>query len=333
VRRGIGQTATGVVALVLILGVVGLPFLVGPLFQRAPVAGSEAPSSPTPQLSPSATGAPSGATAAPPEESVTLIAAGDIADCHVSGDERTAELVEPLEGTVAALGDLAYPHGTAEEYANCYDPSWGRFKDRTRPVPGSHDYDTEGASAYFDYFGDAAGERGKGYYSYDLGAWHIVALNSNCREFEDGCGADSAQARWLAEDLAANPGRCILAYTFSPRFSSGSHGSDERLQPLVKILYDARASVLLSAHDHHYERFRPLHPEGYADDARGIRQFVVGTGGRSLRPVSEVHPASEVNSSRAYGVLRLTLSRDEYEWEFLSADEGEFRDSGRGRCR
>jgi hypothetical protein len=263
---------------------------------------------------------------------VTLLAAGDIADCTNQNDEATAAVIEQIDGTVAALGDLANPHGTAADFADCYDRTWGRFKDRTRPVPGTSEYDTPGASAYWEYWGDAAGPRGLGYYSYDLGAWHVVALNSNCRDLPDGCGPDSAQARWLEADLAANAGACVLAYTFAPRFSSGRRGSDERLVPLVRLLYDARASVLLSGHDQHYERFRPMDPEGYPDE-RGIRQFVVGTGGDNLRDVFEIEPGSEVLSTDSYGVLRLTLEPDAYEWEFIAAPEPEFRDAGRAACR
>jgi acid phosphatase type 7 len=240
--------------------------------------------------------------------------------------------VERIDGTVAALGDIGNPHGSVGDFADCYHPSWGRFKDRTRPVPGTSDYGVPGARVYFDYWGEAAGERGLGYYSYDLESWHIVALNSNCRDLPDGCDADSTQARWLAADLEANSGKCILAYTFAPRFSSGRHGPDERLIPLVQVLYDANASVLLSGHDQHYERFRPMDPEGYLDEARGIRQFVVGTGGDNVRSIVAVQPGSEVHSTDVYGVLRLTLLADAYEWEFIAADP-EFRDSGRAPCR
>lgn len=317
-----------IVALVVIFGIVALPFVVRPALQPAvDVAEEPGTASRVPTDRPSA-----GSNPPLTGETAFLIAAGDIASCDSFGDEQTAALVDQLEGTVAALGDTAYPHGRAADFDECYEPTWGHFKERTRPVPGDHDYDTPGAAGYFDYFGDAAGARGQGYYSYDLGEWHVVALNSNCRDVEGGCGFDSPQVGWLREDLAASHGRCVLAYTFSPRFSSGRHGPDERLGPLVDVLHDARAAVLLSAHDHHYERFEPLDPEGYPDSVRGIRQFVVGTGGRSLRRVTTRTAGSELDSSSSFGVLRLTLAPGEYAWEFIAADEGEFRDSGHAAC-
>src|SRR5829696_1786173 len=153
-----------------------------------------------------------------------IVAAGDIADCTGEGDEATAKLVGDIDGaTVLTLGDNAYPDGAAQDFEECYEPSWGQFKERTRPTLGNHEYETEGAAAYFDYFGEAAGDPDEGYYSYDLGAWHIVALNSNCGEAEIRCGPGSAQTEWLKEDLAANSdeGQCTLAYMHHPRFSSG----------------------------------------------------------------------------------------------------------------
>src|SRR5215203_4457178 len=160
-----------------------------------------------------------------PAPSAQVVAAGDIASCRTEGDEATAELVEGIEGTVLALGDEAYPTGTKANFEECYGPSWGRFKERTKPVPGNHEYYTEGARAYFEYFGEAAGDPEGGYYSFELGSWHVVALNSNCEEGR--CGPGSRQRRWLKEDLAASEeARCTLAYMHHPRFSSGEkHGS------------------------------------------------------------------------------------------------------------
>jgi hypothetical protein len=265
-----------------------------------------------------------------------VVAAGDIADCNKKGDEETTRLVDAMQSaTVLALGDLAYPDGTAEEFAECYGPTWGQFKERTEPIPGNHEYETEGASAYFDYFGDAAGNPDKGYYSYDLGSWHIVALNSNCGEGEVRCGPGSAQTEWLKEDLAANAdeGRCTLAYMHHPRFSSGEeHGSTPKLEPLWEALYEAGAEVVLSAHEHNYERFAPQDPNGKADPERGIRQFVVGTGGRSHYPIREPIANSEVYNDETYGVLKLTPRPEGYEWRFLPVEGETFTDSGSARC-
>ncbi len=270
----------------------------------------------------------------PPADPPTVVAAGDIADCRREGDEATAELLGGIEGTVLALGDEAYPRGTAREFEECYDPSWGRFEGRTRPVPGNHEYYTEGARGYFGYFGKAAGDPEEGYYSYDLGSWHVVALNSNCEEVR--CGPGSPQARWLKEDLAANDdARCTLAYMHHPRFSSGEkHGStDGGVEQLWEALYEANTDVVLSAHEHNYERFSPQDPRGRADPERGIRQFVVGTGGAAEnyaidRPIEN----SEVQNDRTDGVLVMKLQPGSYEWRFVAVEGKEFADSGSARC-
>jgi hypothetical protein len=222
-----------------------------------------------------------------------LIAAGDIASCSSRGDEATAELVEGIEGVVATLGDTVYDSGTAKEFADCYEPSWGRFKDRSRPSVGNHEYYTPGASGYFDYFGAAAGEPGKGYYSYDLGTWHIAALNSVCWEV-GGCTSDDPQAQWLAADLQASPAKCTLAYWHFPRFSSGPHGSSDIVDAYWRILAEAGAEIVLTGHDHDYERFAPLNADGGEDLDHGVRQFVVGTGGGS-----HYAPGSPVPGSQA----------------------------------
>jgi hypothetical protein len=264
-----------------------------------------------------------------------VVAAGDIADCAKEGDEATARLVSGIEGTVLTLGDNAYPEGTAEDFAECYEPSWGQFKARTRPSPGNHEYHTEGARGYFEYFGKAAGDPDKGYYSYDLGSWHIVALNSNCGVEEIRCGPGSAQTKWLKEDLAANAdeGGCTLAYMHHPRFSSGEeHGSTPALEPLWEALYEAGADVVLSGHEHNYERFAPQDPEGRADPQRGIREFVVGTGGKSHYPILEPIANSEVYNDETYGVLKLTLHPKSYEWEFVPVEGESFSDSGSAQC-
>ena len=263
-----------------------------------------------------------------------VVAAGDIASCRTEGDEATAELVEDIDGTVVALGDEAYPHGTAEDFEECYEPTWGQFKERTKPTPGNHEYNTEGASAYFDYFGKAAGDPDEGYYSYNLGAWHIVALNSNCGEGEIHCGPGSPQGRWLEEDLAANGEEaCTLAYFHHPLFASGSYRPGvKRVERLWEILYAAGVDVVLNGHDHNYQRFAPQDAGGRADPEGGIRQFVVGTGGRSLYEIPDPIANTEVYNDEAYGVLKLTLHPKKYEWEFVPVKGETFSDSGVARC-
>ena len=259
---------------------------------------------------------------APPE---VFVGAGDIAQCTTGGQhEETARLLDSIPGTVFALGDNAYQSGTLQEYNECYGRFWGRHRSRTRPVPGNHEYETPGAAGYFDYFGGNAGPRGLGYYSFDLGSWHVVALNSNIP-----VGTTSAQGSWLRADLAANPSRCTLAYWHHPMYSSGRHGNYERMGDLWRILSDAGAELVLSGHDHTYERFAPQDAGGFADDAHGIRQFVVGTGGASLYPFSMIRPNSEARLS-ALGVLKLTLRTGGYDWEFVTVSgPGDF---GSGAC-
>jgi hypothetical protein len=268
-----------------------------------------------------------GSRAAP----AVLLAAGDIATCKRQDDERTAELLARHRGTIAALGDLAYESGTPREFSACYAPSWGRFVERTRPAVGNHEYATPGAAGYFDYFGKRAGPRGKGWYSYELGSWHIVVLNSNCSQV-GGCHHGTPQERWLKRDLAQHRTRCTLAYMHHPRFSSGMHGDSESQTPLWQVLYAAGADLVLAGHDHDYERFAPMTPLGQPHRARGIRQFVVGTGGKSLREFEETSRGSEVRQSRAFGVLKLTLFPTRYEWQFLPTETGAFADRGSAAC-
>jgi acid phosphatase type 7 len=261
-----------------------------------------------------------------------VIAAGDIARCDSQGDESTAKLLGSTKGTILTLGDNVYENGTLKEFANCYGPTWGRFKARTKPVLGNHEYHTAGASGYFDYFGRVAGRKGKGYYSFDLGRWHLIALNSNCQEI-GGCKASSPQVRWLKHDLADNRSKCTLAYFHYPLFSSGKYrpGISE-MKAVWEVLYSAGADVVLNGHDHNYERFAPQNPEGGADLERGIREFVVGTGGGVLYPIES--PLSHVQSYNddTYGVLKVTLLPDGYEWRFLAAQGSTFADSGKARC-
>jgi hypothetical protein len=266
----------------------------------------------------------------PPPPEPLLVAAGDIASCGLLADSATADLVDGIPGIVAAVGDNAYERGTAWEYATCYGPTWGRAKARTRPVPGNHDYLTAGASGYFGYFGAAAGSRGQGWYAYDLGTWRIYALNSNCGAI-GGCGPTSPEVRWLQADLAANPRACVLAYWHHPRFSSGVHGNASAVSTLWQVLYAAGAEVVINGHDHDYERFAPQNPNGVADPARGIREFVVGTGGASLRGFVTRRANSEVRSATSHGVLVLTLGNGRYSWRFIAAD-GSFTDAGSASC-
>jgi hypothetical protein len=263
----------------------------------------------------------------PPPPSAVLVGAGDIGKCGTSKPEATAKLLDGIAGTVIAIGDNAYNDGTLTEYNQCYDPNWGRHKARTRPVPGNHEYHTSGAQGYFDYFGALAGDRAKGYYSYDVGPWHVIALNSNI-ELTSG----SPQLQWLRADLAANPRPCTLAYWHHPRFSSGYHGNNSAMQPFWDALYEGGADVVLNGHDHNYERFAPQSPTGAADAGRGIREFVVGTGGTGLRSFSTVRANSEVRITGEHGVLKLELEASGYRWSFVTEPDGAVQDSGTGAC-
>jgi hypothetical protein len=239
--------------------------------------------------------------------------------------------LDRLPGTVAVLGDIAYTRGTSSEFSDCFDPEWGRHKARMRPTPGNHEYRTSEASGYFEYFGAAAGELGKGYYSYDLGSWHLVVLNSNCDEV-GGCEAGSPQERWLRQDLTTHARTCTLAYWHHPRFSSGEHGDDTRMKPLWRVLEEHGAEVVLSGHDHDYERWGPQDASGNAK-ADGIVQFVVGTGGTSLRTFPSARPAnSAVRDTVTWGVLKLTLHASSYDWEFIPIAGQTFTDKGSANC-
>ena len=265
---------------------------------------------------------------------VTLVGAGDIASCDdLAGAAATAKLIDNIPGTVFAAGDLAYPDGSDEQFAKCYGPTWGRFKDRTHPSPGNHEYHSDGASGYVRYFGAAAGDPKKAYYSYDLGAWHIIALNSECQDV-GGCGVGSQQEQWLRQDLNAHPAKCTLAYWHKPLFSSGAaHGNDPEVKPLWDALYAADADVVINGHDHDYERFAPQDASARLDQQRGIREFVVGTGGKnSHRSFASPKPNSEVRQADTFGVLKLTLHATSYDWEFVPEADKTFTDFGSGTC-
>ena len=252
-----------------------------------------------------------------PAPARTLVAAGDIGSCRSTGDERTAALVGRRPGTVAVLGDSVYEGGTAAEFRDCY--SWRRFRGRTRAALGNHEYNSTGARPATAYFNLPD----RGYYSYELGAWHVVVLNSNCGP-AGGCENGSPQQRWLAADLARSSARCTLGYWHHPRFSSGLHGSDETMAALWRTLARVRADVVLAGHDHHYERFAPID---------GIRSFVVGSGGRSHYPVLWRVRRSQVVNDTTFGVLRLTLRPAAFEWRFVPVAGSSFRDSGSATCR
>jgi len=266
----------------------------------------------------------------------TLVGAGDIAGCaNLSGAQATANLIDKISGTVFAAGDLAYEKGTYEEFENCYQPTWGRFKKRTKPAPGNHEYNGSDALGYFRYWGTQAGDPEKGYYSFELGSWHIIVLNTNCETKPlGGCGEGSPEEIWLREDLAAHPG-CLLAFGHSALFSSGlstKHSRHKELRPFWKDLYAAHADLILAGHEHSYERFAPQDPDGNADPTQGIRQITVGTGGRSHTFLGFAQDNSEVRNSDTFGVLKLTLSAGEFKWEFVPEAGKTFRDSGKGAC-
>jgi hypothetical protein len=262
---------------------------------------------------------------------VTLVGAGDIAGCDQKADSKTARLVGKIGGTVFTLGDHAYPDGTRKQFRDCYDPTWGTYKKRTRPTPGNHDYRSGGATNYFDYFGWRA-RRPTGYYSYDRGAWHIVALNSNCKEV-GGCGKRSAQGRWLRRDLAKHPASCTLAYFHHPLYASGEGEDSPQVKPFWRILYNHHADVILSGHAHRYERFARISPSGERSSARGIRQFIVGTGGaESQFQQGPDEPRVQAKKTAAPGVLKLELGSGFYQWKFVSVWGRNYTDSGSARC-
>jgi len=266
-------------------------------------------------------------TAPPPLRTTqVLVGAGDIADGG-AGAEATAKLLDGIPGTVFAAGDNAYPDGSANDYAQHYDPTWGRHKARTRPCPGNHEYHQSGAAPYFAYFGDNAGPAGRGYYSFDLGDWHVISLNSNID-----MRAGSPQEQWLRADLAASTKECTIAFWHHPRFSSGTHGSSTAPQPLWQALYDAGAEIVVVGHDHNYQRFAPQTPAGVADPARGIREFVAGTGGAGLYQFATPIANTEAYNTDTHGVLKLTLGPGTYSWQFIPEAGKTFTDSGQGVC-
>ncbi len=261
-------------------------------------------------------------------DTVVLVGAGDIAHCESDGDEQTALLLDSIPGTVFTAGDNVYRSGSAAEFASCYAPTWGRHTARTRPSPGNHDYRSADGAPYFAYYGAGAGPPGVGYYSYNLGAWHIVSLNSAI-DMKPG----SPQERWLREDLAAAQAPCVLAYWHHARFSSGTeHGNAPKTAPLWQALYDHGAEVVVSGHEHNYERFAPQTAAGVADPARGIRGFVAGTGGAKHYPFGPPIANSEARNGDTWGVIKITLEPGGYRWQFIPVAGKTFTDSGSARC-
>jgi acid phosphatase type 7 len=302
------------------------------------------------RLAPSASASALAASAADP----VIAAAGDIAcdpsSSNFNGGNGTANncrmkytsdlLLDPAISSVLLLGDNQYYCGGYQAWLQSYDRSWGRVKGITRPAPGNHEYLTSGgtdcnsanagAAGYFRYFGAAAGDPAKGYYSYDVGSWHFIVLNSECTDV-GGCGPTSPQGQWLRADLASHPNLCTLAYWHIPLFSSGGRASS-RYKTFWDALYDADADVVLNGHDHTYERFAPQRPDGVADPVRGIREFVVGTGGSNHTSFTTIFANSEVRNSATYGVLRVTLRLAGYDWQFVPEAGKTFTDSGSGQC-
>jgi acid phosphatase type 7 len=273
-----------------------------------------------------------------PERGFVVMGAGDIAceppsvpTASACREFSTSELLVSAD-LVLTFGDNQYEDGALLKFLGSYDRSWGRFKEKTRPAVGNHDYLTRAAAGYFDYFGSLAGEPGKGYYSFDAGGWHFVALNSECTDV-GGCGPGSPQYEWLRADLEASTARCSAAYWHHPRFSAGQYHDDASYEPFWDLLYADGAEVVMAGHDHNYQRYAPMTPGGARDDLHGIRQFVVGTGGSNLYAVdTSAVPNRDVADDSTFGVLKLTLRSDGYDWAFVPAEGGTFTDAGSGVC-
>ena len=312
------HASSNISLIVLVAAVVGLGTAVAVLLVSGVLGGTG------PENIPTALPAASGTIAA-------VIAAGDVATCSSTDDDATAALVDSMDGTVLLLGDAAYPAGRADDFEECYAPTWGRHLERTRAVPGNHDYDTPAARPFFRYFDEAAGPAGRGYYSFDLGTWHVIALNSECEHVDGGCDEDSEQVEWLREDLAATDASCVLAFWHEARFSSGEHGDTKSVGVLWEVLAEAHADLVLAAHDHDYERFEPLDANG-DPDPDGMPSFVVGSGGAPLREIETARPGSFVRDDEHHGVLRLELTDGGYSWAFVDTGPRTL-DEGVGRCR
>ena len=268
----------------------------------------------------------------PVNTTVTVLAAGDIANCLTTGDAATATILGKYpSATILALGDNAYPIGSLLNFQQCYNPTWGQYKNRTYPSLGNHEYLTSGASGYFTYFNGFRGPSGNGYYSFNLGAWHIIALNSNCT-VTGGCQSGSPQETWLKADLAVHPSTCTLAFWHHPLFTSGQEGDTTSVRPLWQDLYNAGVELILNGHDHDYERFLPQTPTGVSDPTKGIIEIVAGTGGASHTKPGTKQKNSVVFNNATFGVLMLTLAPTSFSWKFLPVSGGTFTDSGSAKC-
>jgi acid phosphatase type 7 len=269
-------------------------------------------------------------------QTFVMVGAGDIAGCNSAGDEATAKLVTGVlelnpSAVVFTLGDNVYPNGTSQEFTDCYNPSWGSFKARTRPVPGNHDYNTTNATGYYGYYGAKAGDPSKGYYSYNLGAWHIVVVNSNCWAV-GGCETGSSQEKWLRQDLKSSSNTCQIVMWHHPRFSSGlEHGNNDFMQDIWKAASENNVELVLNGHEHTYERFAPMNAVGEADSG-GTTEILVGSGGISHYHLGIKKPNSQTFNADTYGVLKLELATSGYKFEFLPEPEKTFTDAGAGAC-
>ena len=282
-------------------------------------------------------GALAGTTSPAGADEIALYAAGDIADCRDSSAAESpaaqtaaliaAQLARQPQARVLTMGDNTYPKGDPSEFAQCYAPTWGRFKEVTLPAPGNHDYYTAGGAGYFGYFGAQAGPAQRGYYRTQVGKWRLFSLNSYLQDPQQ----HAQQLAWLQQELASSPKGCTLAYWHHPLFSSGGHGNDPRMLDVWKVLQAAHVDVVLNGHDHDYERFAPQDSNGKADP-QGIREFVVGTGGTPLSPALLRRANSEAINTRSHGVLKLTLHEHGYDWEFLPVAKDGFTDKGSASC-
>jgi predicted phosphodiesterase len=258
------------------------------------------------------------------------VGAGDISMCNRSDHFDTALLLDIYPGAIFTAGDNTNDEGFADEYKNCFDSSWGRYKSRIHPVPGNHDYGVKEGKPYFDYFGSRAGRKSEGYYSYDVGPWHIISLNSNC-EYVD-CSADSDQYRWLKRDLKNNTALCTMAIWHHPRVSSAPEGKDKSVKPFWDLLYEYGAEVIVNGHSHIYERYAPQNSELKLDWENGMVQFIVGTGGAYFEDLKNVQPNSKAKILQTHGILVFSLFEDHYDWGFLPVDGVSFYDSGTMYC-
>lgn len=292
------------------------------------------PATSRPTASPSTAPSTTAPTPNPNETPMPLLTVGDIASAASPGDEATSQLVDGLSGPILTLGDHVYENGTPTEFAQVYDPSWGRHKSRTRPVPGNHEYNTPNAAGYFGYFGAAAGAPDKGFYAFDVGPnWRVLVINSELELRIAETGAESRQYDWIKQELESNAGKNVIAAWHHPRYSSGPHNDTPLMDAIWDLCVDRGVDLVLSGHDHMYERFAPIGKQDERDDAKGIRSFVVGTGGAERYPLLDTPDAnSEVQNTDTWGVMKLNLYANRYTWEFQPVEGQSFRDQGEGLC-